>query len=390
MNLSSYLSPIDVDSLGLVKNPEDPHLLFNMVDFYSQGEPKLDNVQIAILGVPEARNAFNNPNTNIAPDEIRQQFYQLYAWNKNVHIIDLGNIQIGKEIEDTYEVLSEILANLINQGIIPIVLGGSNDLAYANYRAYEKLEKLVNIVAIDARFDLGSENLPLRSNAYLNKIVLRQPNFLLNYSNIGYQTYMNSPESIEMMEKLYFETYRVGMLRQDMDEVEPIVRNAEMVSLDISAIRHPDAPGNPNSSANGFYGEEICQVAMYAGISDKLSSFGIYEYDPLLDFNGQTAQLIGHTIWYFIEGFLNRHGDLSFKDKNNYIKHSVTVSDAVDELVFFCSKKTGRWWVVVPVINIEKKTEQNYFLPCSHNDYKIACTDSVPERWWRAFNKFNR
>jgi formiminoglutamase len=390
MNLSSYLSPIDVDSLGLVKNPEDPHLLFNMVDFYSQGEPKLDNAQIAILGVPEARNAFNNPNTNIAPDEIRQQFYQLYAWNKNVHIIDLGNIQIGKEIEDTYEVLSEILANLINQGIIPIVLGGSNDLAYANYRAYEKLEKLVNIVAIDARFDLGSENLPLRSNAYLNKIVLRQPNFLLNYSNIGYQTYMNSPESIEMMEKLYFETYRVGMLRQDMDEVEPIVRNAEMVSLDISAIRHPDAPGNPNSSANGFYGEEICQVAMYAGISDKLSSFGIYEYDPLLDFNGQTAQLIGHTIWYFIEGFLNRHGDLSFKDKNNYIKHSVTVSDAVDELVFFCSKKTGRWWVVVPVINIEKKTEQNYFLPCSHNDYKIACTDSVPERWWRAFNKFNR
>lgn len=390
MNLSSYLSPIDVDSLGLVKNPEDPHLLFNMVDFYSQGEPKLDNVQIAILGVPEARNAFNNPNTNIAPDEIRQQFYQLYAWNKSVHIIDLGNIQIGKEIEDTYEVLSEILANLINQGIIPIILGGSNDLAYANYRAYEKLEKLVNIVAIDARFDLGSENLPLRSNAYLNKIVLRQPNFLLNYSNIGYQTYMNSPESIEMMEKLYFETYRVGMLRQDMDEVEPIVRNAEMVSLDISAIRHPDAPGNPNSSANGFYGEEICQVAMYAGISDKLSSFGIYEYDPLLDFNGQTAQLIGHTIWYFIEGFLNRHGDLSFKDKNNYIKHSVTVSDAVDELVFFCSKKTGRWWVVVPVINIEKKTEQNYFLPCSHNDYKIACTDSVPERWWRAFNKFNR
>ncbi len=390
MNISAYLSPIDVESLGLTKNPEDPHLLFNIVDFYSQGEPNLDNVQIAILGVPEARNAFNNPNTIIAPDEIRRQFYKLYCWKKNVKIIDLGNLIIGNEIEDTYEILSDILSSLITDNIIPIILGGSNDLAFANYLAYEKLEKLINIVAIDARFDLGSENTPLRSDAYLNKMILRQPNFLLNYSNIGYQTYMNSPETIEMMDKLFFEVYRVGALRQDLDEAEPIVRNAEMISLDISAIRHPDAPGNPNSSANGFYGEEICQVAMYAGISDKLSSFGIYEYDPLLDFNGQTAQLIGHIIWYFIEGYLNRHDDLSFKDKNNYIKHSVTVSEGVDELVFHCSKKTGRWWVVVPVINIEKKTQQNYFLPCSHNDYLTACNDKMPERWWRAFNKFNR
>ena len=390
MEIGHYLTPIDVESLEVANASEDSHLLLNYVDFYDGNEPQWDKVQIAILGVPESRAAHNNLDTRLAPDEIRSQFYGLYSWSTDVKILDLGNIIPGNTVEDTYEVVSELLSFLINENILPIILGGSNDIAYANYLAYEKLQRFVSAVSVDSRFDLGGEDQPLKSNAYLSKIILRQPNFLLNYANIGYQTYMNSPEAIEMMDKLFFETYRVGMIRQDLTEVEPVVRNAEMLSIDISSVRHSDAPGNPNASANGFYGEEICQVALYAGLNDKLTSCGIYEYDPLLDYNGQTAQLIGHIIWYFIEGFLKRQDDLTFKEKNNYTKFSVTVSDAVEEMVFYCSKKTNRWWVVVPVINVEKKTQQSYFLPCSLNDYKIACEDRIPDRWWKAFNKFNR
>ncbi|MBQ7550974.1 MAG: formimidoylglutamase [Bacteroidales bacterium] len=389
MDIISYVSPVDKDSLDIHSN--DPSLLYNTIHFFTDTEPEWHKVNIAIMGMPESKKAYNNPNTHLAPDEIRKQFYQLYCWNKEVNIWDIGNIIPGASYEDTTEILSELIAGLIDEKVIPIILGGSNDLAFANYKAYEKLQHIMNFVAIDARFDLGEEEDELKSNSYLNKIILQQPNYLLNYANIGYQTYMNSPTTIALMDKLFFETYRVGMIRQDITEVEPIVRNAEMLSLDVSAIRKSDAPGNPNSSANGFYGEEICQIAMYAGLSDKLSSIGIYEYDPLLDYNGQTAQLLGHFIWYFIEGFLNRQDDLTFKDKSNYTKYTVTVSGTVeDEMIFYCSKKTGRWWVVVPVINIEKKTQQSYYLPCSYNDYKTACTDRIPDRWWRAFNKFNR
>lgn len=389
MELKSYLNPVDVESLVPLESPEDPHLLYNYIEIWQDGEPVLTEQQFAIIGVPESRNAFNNTDCALAPDEIRRSLYQLFSWQRDVNVIDLGNLIPGETIEDTYAILAEILATLINEGITPIILGGSNDIAFANYKAYEILQKVISIVSVDARFDLGREEAPMKSNAYLNKIILQQPNFLLNYSNIGYQTYMNSPEAIEMMEKLFFETYRVGMLRQDVSEVEPIVRNAEMVALDVSCIRHPDAPGNPNSSANGFYGEEICQVAMYAGLSDKLSSFGIYEYDPMLDYNGQTAQLISHIIWYFVEGTLHRYNDLDFKDKNNYYRYSVSVSETAEEMEFFCSKKSGRWWVAVPVINVEKKTQQTYYLPCSKNDYDKACSDVIPERWWKAYNKFN-
>ena len=391
MDITPYFDPVDFNAIGFTKESYDASLLIsNVCFFHPDGQLDLNGVEFVVIGVPESRNAFNNSSCSLAPDEIRSQFYRLYRWEKEVKIVDMGNLILGKTVEDTYQVMSDIIAYLIENKIIPIILGGSNDLAFANYRAYEKLEQVVNIVAVDSRFDLGSEEAEIRSDRYLNRIILQQPNYLLNYSNIGYQTYMNSPESIELMNQLYFETYRVGTMRKDMEEIEPIVRNAEMMSIDISAVRRADAPGNPNASANGFYGEEICQVARFAGVSDKLSSFGIYEYDPTLDTSFQTAQLIGHILWYFVEGYIHRQGDTSFKDKNMYNRYSVAVSESVDEMEFYCSKKTGRWWVIVPVINIKKDIEQKYFLPCSRKDYEIACKDKISERWWRAYHKMNR
>lgn len=391
MDLAPFFSPVDFQNIGFDDKSYDVSLLVNNVCFFHpDNSVDLTDFEFAVIGVPESRNAYMNSSCSLAPDEIRSQFYRLYHWDREVKMVDLGNLIIGDMIDDTYQVLSDILAFLIENKIIPIILGGGNDLAYANYRAYEKLEHVVNIVAVDSRFDLGTDEDSIRSDAYLSRIVLQQPNYLLNYANVGYQTYMNSPEKINFMAQLNFETFRVGTMRQDMEEVEPIVRNAEMMSIDISAVRRPDAPGNPLGSANGFYGEEICQIARYAGVSDKLSSFGVYEYDPTLDNAFQTAQLISHIIWYFVEGYTRRQDDILFKDKSLYTRHTVAVSESNDELVFYCSKKTGRWWVVVPVINIKKDIEKKYFLPCSRKDYEMACADRIPERWWRTYHKMNR
>lgn len=392
MKFSSFFDAAQLGDVAAFTDAAGKSLIYNAVTFFedSSSEPVLSEFDFAVIGVPESRNAFNNRSANLAPDEIRRQFYQLYWWDKEVRILDLGNLKIGDTPDDTYGILSEILLVLIEAGVMPLILGGSNDLAYANYLAYSKLEQVVNIVAVDSRFDIGNEQSPIASNAYLNKIILDKPNFLLNYSNVGYQTYLNSPEERALMEELFLDTYRVGMMRYDLNDVEPIMRNAEMVSLDISAVRRPDAPGNPNASSNGFYGEEICQVARFAGLNDKLTSFGIYEYDPLLDYNNQTSQLIAHILWYLVEGWTNRVGDTLFKNKNDYVRYSVPVSQAVDELVFFCSKKTRRWWVLVPILSTNSDIKQKYYLPCSEKDYQAACKDKIPERWWRTYNKLNK
>jgi arginase family enzyme len=391
MELLPFFEPIDVDLYFSERKSLNPNLLVNRVWFSSkENEPDLSNIDIAILGVPEARYSSNNEYCTDAPDEIREEFYKLFYWKNDASIIDLGNLITGKTVEDTYAVLSDVLAYLLEQKVVPIILGGSNDLAFANYQAYQKLEKIVNIVSVDSKFNLGNEKEPISSEGYLNKIVLQQPNYLLNYSNIGYQTYLNSREDIELMQQLFFETYRVGILRKDMEEIEPIVRNAEMVTLDISAVRQSDAPGNANASVNGFYGEEICHIALFAGLSDKLSSFGIYEFNPIRDYSSQTSQLIAQILWYFIEGFTHRQNDILFKDQEQYLKHIVPVTNALNELVFYQSKKTGRWWIEVPFFHVKTQQDKKYFLPCSQNDFDTACKDVVPERWWKTYHKLNR
>lgn len=390
MDLSLFFEPVTAESLHLGDlDILSDRLLYNILLYNPEASLNIGEADIAILGVPEVRNTYRNPSCSLAPDEIRRQFYQLYGWRKSVRILDLGNLRLGKTVEDTYAAVSEVVAYLVENKVIPIILGGGNDLAYANYRAYELLERVVNVVDIDACFDLGTETAPIRSDAYVNKLVLQQPNFLLNYANIGYQSYMNSPESVGMMESLYFETYRVGFMRRNLEEVEPVVRNADMVSLDISAVRRPDAPGCPHNSSNGFYGEEICQISKFVGLSDKLSSFGIYEYDPTLDFNNQTSQLIAHILWYFVEGFIYRQNDGQFKNKDDYRQFNVSVSGALDELVFFNSRKSGRWWVIVPMYQKDRNHVQNYYLPCSKRDFDLACEDKISDRWWRTYHKVN-
>ena len=391
MELLPLFEPVNIDQFMHSDKGINPQLLLSHIWFTEKKqEPDLTNIDIAILGVPEARYSENNDGSSAAPDEIRKEFYKLFYWKNDISILDLGNLKIGKTVEDTYSILSDIIAYLIEQKVIPVILGGSNDLAFANYQAYAKLEKVVNIVAVDSKFDLGNEKDPISSEGYLNKIVLQQPNYLLNYSNIGYQTYLNSQEDIELMKQLFFETYRVGILRKDMEEIEPIVRNAEMLSIDVSAVRQSDAPGNANSSANGFYGEEICHIALFAGLSDKLSSFGIYEYNPVHDYNTQTSQLMAHILWYFVEGFSHRQNDILFKDQDQYLRHAVPVTNALTELIFYQSKKTGRWWIEVPFFHVKTQQDKKYFLPCSQADFDIACKDVIPERWWRTYHKLNR
>ncbi|MCL2131114.1 MAG: formimidoylglutamase [Lentimicrobiaceae bacterium] len=350
--------------------------------------PDLADTKIAIIGVEEERGAVDNAGCGAAPDAVRREFYRLFAAKKMPSIADLGNLKIGNAVNDTYAVLSEVLAALIAEDIIPVVLGGSQDLTYSNYLAYEQLNRVVNITAIDPLFNLGEEPQPLQSNTYLHKIILRQPNFLFNFSNIGYQTYFVDAEEINLMEKLLFDTHRLGLAKTDLVECEPIIRNADMLSLDISAVRFSDSPGCNRVTPNGFSGEEICKLAHFAGASDKLSSFGIYEYNPLCDIANQSAMLIAEMLWYFIDGVSLRTNDMPDVVKNNFYKYFVSLHENAYEIIFYKSMTSGLWWMEIPLHDLEhSKYNRHYIVPCSHKDYLTACNNELPERWLQTYKK---
>ena len=348
------------------------------------GSPDLENVQIAVFGVLEDRNAEDNLGCGENLQAIRKHLYQLFPGNWHTNIADLGNIEKGNSVEDTYFAVSTLTTYLLKKNIIPVIIGGSQDITYANYRAYDALEQTVNIVSVDSKFDIGSTEDELNSRSYLSKIVMNQPNNLFNFSNVGYQTYYNSQEELDLLKSLFFDAFRLGEVK-DLTKVEPIMRDADVVSIDIGAIRQSEAPANNNCSPNGFYGEEICAISRYAGISDKVTSFGIYEYNPRHDSNSQTAHLIAQVIWYFIEGVNFRAKDYPFSTKESYQKFMVLVEND-DPINFYKSDKSGRWWMEIN-ISINNKYKRHALIPCTYQDYLEATEQKIPERWYKALRK---
>ena len=357
---------------------------------HSDDFPSLDDTHIAIVGVPDDRKAVNNEGAAEGPDKIRAFLYTLNVGDFNLKLVDLGNIIPGNTSRDTHVALKNVCEELMKLNIIPIILGAGQDLTYAQYWAYQYREKKVDMVVLDSHFDLDTrvdEQHTPDSISYLNSIILHEPHFLFNYSNIGYQTYYVNQESVELMQQMYFDIHRLGTFRNNISETEPILRAADFVSVDISSIKMSDAPGNANAHPNGFYGEEVCQMMRYAGISDKLTSIGFYEFNPKYDHRNQTAELVSQMIWCFIEGFYQRKNDLPGNNKSDFIKYRTTFEDVSSEVVFLKSKKTDRWWMQIPYQNNNSKNERYELIPCSYEDYKLANQGEMPERWWRNYQK---
>ncbi len=389
MDISVFFEPLDKSKFDFYDDRKT--VMGNAVKKFLDREkfPDYSDCQIVLIGAGEDRGSVMNDGCGKAPDIIREKFYQLKKSSHPYKIVDFGNIKLGESLKDTYAALSSIMIELLKDGILPVILGGSQDLTFAQYVAYQQLEETVNIVSVDAKFDLGSTEEEIRSNTFLGKVILHEPNFLFNFSNIGYQTYFVGHEQIELMDKLFFDAYRLGQVRKDMEEVEPIVRNADILSFDITSIRQSDAPGNGNASPNGFYGEEACQIMRYAGISDKLTSIGFYEVNPLFDNHDQTSHLVAQMMWYLIDGFYNRKKDIPVQNKSGFVKYRVTLKKSEHEIIFYKSKKSSRWWMEVPYPNAKVKYHRHHLVPCSYKDYEIACKDEMPERWWQAFQKIN-
>ncbi|MGJ5640496.1 formimidoylglutamase [Formosa sp. S-31] len=349
------------------------------------GLPELEGVSIALLGVLENRNDANYIGEAFSLNEIRKTLYTLYPGSWSTTIADLGDIPKGETIEDTYFALKETVTELVRANIIPVIIGGSQDLTFPVYRAFDNLIPMVNIVNVDRRFDLGDSSKPMKNDSFVGKIILDEPYNLFNYATVGYQTYFNSQEEIDLMEKLYFESYRLGEVSNDITLVEPAMRDANIVSVDLGAVKGSEVSLNQKVSPNGLDGKEICAITRYAGISNKVSAFGIFEYKPSKD-DEMTCLLISQMIWYFVEGFNNRVNDTDFKDENLYQKF-ITLVDS-HELIFYKSIRTGRWWIEIPFLSeINNKLKRHTLLPCMHEDYLDACNNIIPERWYKAYQK---
>jgi formiminoglutamase len=382
VDLNDYFDPVSLDK------PDYEHLtgpagFSHNIAIFTESTPVKDicKYRIALIGVPEGR---NSPNSGSArgPDIIRERLYHLTRIPGKSKIIDLGNMKQGVTFDDTIAGLTDVLISLMQENVFPVIMGGSSTIVLAIDRCFSNLKIPYTLASVDSRIDFQPERKGLDSFNYLNNIIYNHKSSINHFINIGYQTFLNDQQAINRLLKRRSELVRIGDIRQAIHLSEPLLRDSEIAVFDISAVRQSDAPGTFRPSPNGFYGEEICLLARYAGISDKLKVFGLFEVNPEFDIRFQTSELAAQIIWFFLEGFTQKQYEapgIADTNSGRYIRYHVRVTDLEDDLIFIKSNLTDRWW-----IEISNENGNHFYTACSHEDYLKANGNEVPDRWIKA------
>lgn len=349
------------------------------------GFPKLKDSGIAIIYVPENRRS--EAGLSGSDESFREEFYNFNRGDKwNFSIYDLGTITPGESVEDTYFALSQVVSELVKANITPVVIGGSQDLIVSSYKGFENLEQMINICSINSSLDVGEPDDEVQSNGYVSHLLMQRPCYLFNYSNIGMQRLMVQAKEVDLFEKLFFDICRLGTFNSDFRIAEPYLRNSDLLSVDFKSIKNSDSDSLRYGNPNGFKSDQICQIMKYAGMSDKISCVNILDIHP--EQSRSASNLLAQMIWYFADGMAQRVGDFPISNKLKYKKFYVGIEEFEEDLVFYKSDKSARWWLEVSYPTGEGvKYERHHLVPCNQSDYDNALKNIIPNLWWKTLQK---
>jgi len=345
------------------------------------GIPDLEAVDMALIVVLEHRSAEGKRTPAFDSEAFRLDFYKLFYGNWSLKIADLGDLQPGDEPKDTQFALKQLIASLKSQNVLPLVVGAVQDSTYGCYRAFDRFREMLHVGLIDSKFDLCVADEMVSSDSYVSQMITEAPNQLYHLTQIGYQSYFVAQEELDLYNQLFFEPYRLGDLTPDMRRAEPLLRTANLLSVDLHAVAAAELGGAQGYSPNGFTGREICALMRYAGIADQLQLLGIFEIP-----NTPAATLLSaQMLWYFIEGYTLRINEIPDTLSDNYVKFNVPIDG--QHLVFYRSLLTDRWWVEVakgPFEKVARSDNRPYLVPCLALDYQTALNNELPDCWVRA------
>jgi formiminoglutamase len=364
--LQNWLKPLSAASVSLIASLKADQLGAKL-QLHQADVPNLRKVRVAFLGV-EPKEA----------DAVRAALYPLTALFPAGTVADLGNLR-----KPDAGLLIPVLYELLSGRIIPIVLSTRHELARAQFLAYQETKALVNLAVIDSRprFDLTKEG----TDVYTPLFQPRHP-LLFHAGVVGLQAHFTAPAVLDWLSQQNFDVLRLGKSRMNLEETEPFLRDADLLAFHLSALKQSEAPGAMGTSPSGYTVEEACQLCRYAGMSDKLTSLGLYGFRPEADRDQQTAQVIAQLIWYFLDGVFQRKNDYP-ASKDGLTEYIVEFRQYNYQLTFWKSTRSGRWWIQVPTTT-KRKHQRHHLIPCSYQDYQAACREDLPERLLEAFKRF--
>ena len=368
--INGYLCPLSEDLIEFKSNLSRGTLGSN-ITLYNSEKTDYSSIDIAIVGLNEYRNSDEISDESLNLENFRREFYSLFYGNWSANILDLGDVISGKSYSDTYYAVNSIHQDLINQNIVVIFIGGGQDFTFPLYQSLSKKHNKVNISSVDNKFDFGKIKKQFSSSSYMSEIIMDKKNSLNHFCNLGYQTFLNSQEEIDLLNKFNFESHRLGEITENIKIVEPVLRETNLLTVDFKSIKSSELNFVHNYS-NGFESSHFCSVLRYAGMSNSINSVGLFE---LLDSSISSA-LLSQSIWYFIEGYCLRIKE--DPNSSNFKGYTYNVFCEGTNLKFYNSELSQKWWVEF-INEIETK---NIFslLPCNKRDYLMACDGTFSDR----------
>jgi len=362
--MENWLVPNHPDRFGNYQNTS----LGKFIKQYGRESSDLSSFRVALIG------------WDAASHEIRNELFQMENHFSDVPIIDMGILRKQKA-----DGLIQVMADLLSAGILPVLVGGPIELTQLLYKSYKFKNQAINLCVLSRHIPYAMQGL-VENRMFLNEILESKDRFLFHTSLIGYQRHYNPLAVLTEMEKRDIECMSLGELKGNVQRAEPLIRDADHVSIDIDAVCAATAPGQLKASNSGLELHETCQLMRYAGYSEKIKSFCITGYREEKDRQSLTANLIAQMLWYFFEGVSQRKYDHPF-DTKNLTEFIVDVEGLDSDLTFWKSKVSNRWWMQIPFI-AQEKLQRHQLIPCSYEDYLLACKNEVPERLLMAFRRF--
>lgn len=368
--INGYLCPLSEDLIEFKSNLSRGTLGSN-ITLYNSEKTDYSSIDIAIVGINEYRNSDEISDEFLNLENFRREFYSLFYGNWSANILDLGDVISGESYSDTYYAVNSIHQDLINQNIVVIFIGGGQDFTFPLYQSLSKKHNKVNISSVDNKFDFGKIKKQFSSSSYMSKIIMDKKNSLNHFCNLGYQTFLNSQEEIDLLNKFNFESHRLGNITENIKIVEPVLRETNLLTVDFKSIKSSELNFVHNYS-NGFESSQFCSVLRYAGMSNSINSVGLFE---LLDSSISSA-LLSQSIWYFIEGYCLRIKE--DPNSSNFKGYTYNVFCEGTNLKFYNSELSQKWWVEF-INEIETKNISS-LLPCNKRDYLMACDGTFSDR----------
>lgn len=365
--LENWLSPIEPTSI-LGNSELDEFAVFYSIEIHEKGNmPSLKDVPLVFIGLDESANV------------IRKHLYAL-AWHfGTLKCVDLGNVRKNND-----NFVTQIITELIDGNILPVIIGGKDIKPIPQFLAHKGIRKFSNIAIISERIPYSPDK--EKKEGYVYQLLSKYSNHIFNLGFLGFQTHYCHPKTIEWLNTKRYDYLRLGVIKSDMEEVEPMIRDADMLLFQLDALKQIECPGVEKGSPNGLLADEACQMSWYAGMSDKLGSFSISGFIPKNDIKGQSAQIVAQMVWYFMDGFCARKKDYPVSN-SGMTEYVVDYKNYDYQITFWKSNQSGRWWMQIPV-NKKKELNRHRLIPCSYNDYKLSCAGEFPERLLLALERF--